>query len=152
MSSRGINFLDQWIANNVPETTKADVISVHELTRKLIADARCVGIRREEIYEEVQSLYRAILDAIVPLRCGGARIGLAGPSETRNIILPLRRPRGSLPYDHEISICREHARQETADRIGALGRLHDLPAPCAPRCLCASRPPLVKTMAACIGT
>ncbi|MHC2793233.1 hypothetical protein ACVINZ_002245 [Mesorhizobium jarvisii] len=40
MSSRGINFLDQWLANNVPETTKADVISVDELTNKLIADAK----------------------------------------------------------------------------------------------------------------
>ena len=35
MSTRGINFLDQWTANNVSETTKADVISVDELTHKL---------------------------------------------------------------------------------------------------------------------
>lgn len=65
MSTRGINFLDQWIASNVPETTKADVISVDELTHKLIADAKCLGIKRGEIDEEVDSLYRTILDAIV---------------------------------------------------------------------------------------
>ena len=65
MSSRGINFLDQWLANNVPETTKADVISVDELTNKLIADAKALGIKRAEIDEEVDSLYRTILDAIV---------------------------------------------------------------------------------------
>ena len=65
MSSRGINFLDQWLANNVPETTKADVISVDELTHKLIADAKALGIKRAEIDEEVDSLYRTILDAIV---------------------------------------------------------------------------------------
>jgi len=65
MSTRGINFLDQWIANNVPESTKADVISVDELTHKLFADAKSVGIKREEIDEEVDSLYRTILDAIV---------------------------------------------------------------------------------------
>ncbi|BCH12124.1 hypothetical protein MesoLj131c_63820 [Mesorhizobium sp. 131-3-5] len=65
MSTRGINFLDQWIANNVPETTKADVISVDELTHKLIADAKALGIKRGEIDEEVDSLYRTILDAIV---------------------------------------------------------------------------------------
>ncbi|SDA91592.1 DUF768 domain-containing protein [Mesorhizobium qingshengii] len=65
MSTRGINFLDQWLANNVPETTKADVISVDELTHKLIADAKALGIKRGEIDEEVDSLYRAILDAIV---------------------------------------------------------------------------------------
>ncbi|BCG83103.1 DUF768 domain-containing protein [Mesorhizobium sp. 113-3-3] len=65
MSTRGINFLDQWLANNVPETTKADVISVDELTHKLIADAKALGIKRSEIDEEVHSLYRTILDAIV---------------------------------------------------------------------------------------
>ncbi|QKC85256.1 DUF768 domain-containing protein [Mesorhizobium sp. NZP2077] len=65
MSTRGINFLDQWLANNVPDTTKADVISVDELTHKLIADAKALGIKRGEIDEEVDSLYRKILDAIV---------------------------------------------------------------------------------------
>jgi len=65
MSARGINFLDRWLANNVPETTKADVISVDELTHKLIADAKALGIKRLEIDEEVDSLYRTILDAIV---------------------------------------------------------------------------------------
>ncbi|MGX5830202.1 DUF768 domain-containing protein [Mesorhizobium sp. 43Arga] len=62
---RGINFLDHWIAKNVPETAKADVISVDELTHKLIADAKVLGIKRGEIDEEVDSLYRTILDAIV---------------------------------------------------------------------------------------
>ncbi|WP_044550038.1 DUF768 domain-containing protein [Mesorhizobium japonicum] len=65
MSTRGINFLEQWLANNVPETTKADVISVDELTNKLIADAKAIGVKRSEIDEEVDSLYRTILDAIV---------------------------------------------------------------------------------------
>jgi hypothetical protein len=65
MSTRGINFLDQWIANNVPETAKADVISVDELTNQLLNDAGAVGIKRIEIDEEVDSLYRMILDAIV---------------------------------------------------------------------------------------
>lgn len=65
MSTRGINFLDRWLANNVPETTKDDVISVDELTHKLIADAKALGIKRGEIDEEVDSLYRTILDAIV---------------------------------------------------------------------------------------
>ncbi|WP_322414352.1 DUF768 domain-containing protein [Mesorhizobium huakuii] len=65
MSTRGINFLDRWLDNNVPETTKADVTSVDELTHKLIADAKALGIKRPEIDEEVYSLYRTILDAIV---------------------------------------------------------------------------------------
>ncbi|BAV47485.1 hypothetical protein MesoLj113a_18390 [Mesorhizobium sp. 113-1-2] len=57
--------MEQWLANNVPETTKADVISVDELTHKLIADAKPIGVKRSEIDEEVHSLYRTILDAIV---------------------------------------------------------------------------------------
>jgi hypothetical protein len=65
MSTREINFLDHWLRNNAPKTTKVDVISVDELTHKLIADAKSVGIKREEIDEEVGSLYRTILDAIV---------------------------------------------------------------------------------------
>jgi hypothetical protein len=44
--------------------TKADVISADELTHKL-ADAKALGIKREEIDEEVDSFYRTILDAIV---------------------------------------------------------------------------------------
>ncbi|MBZ9698687.1 MULTISPECIES: hypothetical protein [unclassified Mesorhizobium] len=64
MSTRGINFLDQWIANNVPETAKPDVVSVDELTHKLIADAKAIGIKRGEIDEELDSLYRTILGAI----------------------------------------------------------------------------------------
>ena len=70
MSTRGINFLDRWLANNVPETTKADVISVDEFTHKLIADAKSIGIKRDEIDEEVDSLYRTILDAIVHYESG----------------------------------------------------------------------------------
>lgn len=65
MSERGINFLHRWMTNNVPETARADVIAVDELTHKLIADARSLGIKREEIDEEVDSLYRTILAAIV---------------------------------------------------------------------------------------
>ncbi|BCG88302.1 hypothetical protein MesoLj113c_44120 [Mesorhizobium sp. 113-3-9] len=65
MSTCGIDFLDRWLANNVPETPRADVISVDELTHKLTADAKSIGITRGEIDEEVDSLYHTILDAIV---------------------------------------------------------------------------------------
>lgn len=65
MSTRGTDFLDQWIRNEVPETVGADVISVAELTRKLFADARALGISEKEIEEDTGSVYEAILDAIV---------------------------------------------------------------------------------------
>ncbi|MER8912991.1 hypothetical protein NKI32_04040 [Mesorhizobium sp. M0761] len=65
MSTRGINFLDRWIGNNLPETAKADTVSISEYTHKLYADAKALGIRREEIDEEVDSLYRTLVDAVV---------------------------------------------------------------------------------------
>ncbi|MBZ9810967.1 MULTISPECIES: DUF768 domain-containing protein [unclassified Mesorhizobium] len=70
MTTRGINFLDRWIANNIPETTKSGAISVHELTHQLFADAKSLGIKRDEIDEEVDSLYRTIFDAIVHYDAG----------------------------------------------------------------------------------
>ncbi|TRC98346.1 DUF768 domain-containing protein [Mesorhizobium sp. WSM4303] len=70
MSTRGINFLGKWIVNKFPETATADVVSVDELTRKLIADAKAVGISRTETDEEVPSLYRVLVDAIVHLDPG----------------------------------------------------------------------------------
>lgn len=65
MSTRGTDFLDKWISNNVPKTAGADVISVAELTQKLFADAKAVGISSNEIEEDTGSVYEAILDAIV---------------------------------------------------------------------------------------
>ena len=65
MTTRGINFLDRWIASNVPETAEADAFSMSELTHKLYADAKALGIKWEEIDEEVDSLYRTLVDAVV---------------------------------------------------------------------------------------
>jgi hypothetical protein len=65
MSTRGTDFVDQWIRSKVPETVGADVISVAELTQKLFVDARAAGIDSTEIEEDVGSVYQAILDAIV---------------------------------------------------------------------------------------
>ena len=65
MSTRGVNFVHKWISNNVPETVGADVISVAELTQKLFADAKALGISNTEIEEDTGSVYEAILEAIV---------------------------------------------------------------------------------------
>jgi hypothetical protein len=53
------------ISNNVPKTNGADIISVADLTEKLFADAKAVGISSAEIEEDTGSVYEAILDAIV---------------------------------------------------------------------------------------
>jgi hypothetical protein len=65
MSTRGTNFLHQWISNNVPDVVGSEVISVSELTRKLFVDAKAVGIGSAEIEEDTVSVYNTILDAIV---------------------------------------------------------------------------------------
>ncbi|WP_322414075.1 DUF768 domain-containing protein [Mesorhizobium huakuii] len=70
MSTRGINFLHQWIQNNVPETAKSDTVSISEITHKLFSDAKALSIKREEIDEEVDSLYRTLFDWIVHFEPG----------------------------------------------------------------------------------
>ena len=70
MSTRGTDFLYKWISAYVPETVGADIISVAELTQKLFADARAIGVSSVEIEEETGSVYEAILDAIVHHNAG----------------------------------------------------------------------------------
>ena len=65
MSARGIIFLAKWIANKVPETMGSDIISVSELTEKLFADAKKVGISSNEIEEDTGSAYENIHCAII---------------------------------------------------------------------------------------
>ncbi|RAZ90177.1 hypothetical protein DPM33_15220 [Mesorhizobium hawassense] len=65
MSTRGTDFLYKWIGANVPETVGADIISVAELTQKLFADAKAIGISSTDIEEDTGSVYEVILDAIV---------------------------------------------------------------------------------------
>ena len=65
MSTRGTNFLHKWISSNVSATVGADIISVAELTQKLFADAKAIGIGSTEIEEETVSIYNSIQDAIV---------------------------------------------------------------------------------------
>ncbi len=80
MSTRGTDFLDKWFLANVPNTVGADVISVAELTQKLFADAKALGIGSVEIEEDVGSAieedigsaYEAILDAGTRA-CGAAK-------------------------------------------------------------------------------
>jgi hypothetical protein len=71
MSKRGGTFLRQWLGNNVPDTAQTDAALVDELTHKLIADAKSLGIRRAEIDEEVDDLHQTIHDAILRLGPGG---------------------------------------------------------------------------------
>jgi hypothetical protein len=71
MSTRATNFLHQWLANTVPDAVGTDVISVAELTQKLFADAKSLGISSTEIEEDTGSAYEAIFDAVVHHDAGG---------------------------------------------------------------------------------
>ncbi|PBB89586.1 hypothetical protein CK215_26450 [Mesorhizobium sp. WSM3864] len=65
MSTRGTNFLHQWLANNQAGMMSADVLSIAELIQELLADAKSLGISSTELEEDTGSIYQAILDAIV---------------------------------------------------------------------------------------
>ena len=65
MSTRGVNFLDKWLSDNLDGIIGHDIISVAEAIEQLFADAKAVGISSTEIEEETGSVYEAVLDAIV---------------------------------------------------------------------------------------
>ena len=66
MPIRGREFLEQWLADNVPDLVGSDVISAGTATDKLFADAEKQGIEGAEIVEETGtgSVYETILDAV----------------------------------------------------------------------------------------
>jgi hypothetical protein len=65
MSTRGTNFLHEWLRDNLATISGADVISVAEAIQKMFRDAKRLGIGSEEIEEETGSVYQTVLDAIV---------------------------------------------------------------------------------------
>jgi len=65
MSTRGVNFLDQWLSDNLAGIIGHDIISVAEAIEKLFADAKAIGISSTEIEEDTGSVYETVLDAIV---------------------------------------------------------------------------------------
>jgi hypothetical protein len=66
MSTRGREFLERWLTDNVPDVG-ADITSTGKATDKLFADAQRQGIEGAEIVEETGtgSVYETILDAVV---------------------------------------------------------------------------------------
>lgn len=51
-SPRRSFFLRQWLSDNVPTTSASGVLPVAELTDRLFADAKALGIRSTEIEED----------------------------------------------------------------------------------------------------
>jgi len=64
MSSRGINFLDKWMADHLPNAMTDDPAAINDLVDQAMEAAHRQGIEVAEIYEEVGSVYEVIFEAM----------------------------------------------------------------------------------------
>ncbi|QKD03492.1 DUF768 domain-containing protein [Mesorhizobium loti] len=64
MSARGINFLDNWMAEQLPETATGDPVVISDLADKAMKAADKAGILTTEISEEVPSVFEVIAEAM----------------------------------------------------------------------------------------
>ncbi|TPJ82303.1 DUF768 domain-containing protein [Mesorhizobium sp. B2-6-2] len=64
MSTRGINFVDNWMAENLPEKMTDNPIVVSDLADELMKAAEREGIPANEINEEIDSVFELIFDAM----------------------------------------------------------------------------------------
>ncbi|QPC93014.1 DUF768 domain-containing protein [Mesorhizobium sp. INR15] len=65
MSTRGTDFLHEWLGENLPTMTGPDIISVADAIQRMTRAAKLRGIGMEEIEEETGSVYETVLDAIM---------------------------------------------------------------------------------------
>ena len=64
MSTRGINFLDKWMAEHLHETATDDPILISDLADRAMKAADEAGIATSEISEEVPSVFEVIAEAL----------------------------------------------------------------------------------------
>lgn len=64
MSTRGINFLDKWMADHLPNVVTDDPIAISDLADQAMKAAYKQGITCAEISEEVGSVFEMIFDAM----------------------------------------------------------------------------------------
>ncbi|MER8657362.1 hypothetical protein [Mesorhizobium sp. M0847] len=64
MSTRGINFLDRWMAEHLPNAMTDDPGAVSDLADEMMKSAEREGIGADEINEEVGSVYDVIFEAM----------------------------------------------------------------------------------------
>lgn len=64
MSTRGINFLDKWMAEQLTENATDDPIVISDLADKVMRAADKAGIATNEISEEVPSVFEVIAEAL----------------------------------------------------------------------------------------
>lgn len=63
MSTRGVNFLDRWMAENLPEAMIDDPVAISDLADSAMKAADKAGIATEEVSEEVPSVFEVIAEA-----------------------------------------------------------------------------------------
>ena len=64
MSARGINFLDKWMAEHLPNAFTDDPAAIADLADQAMTAADKEGIAADEISEEVGSVFEVILEAM----------------------------------------------------------------------------------------
>lgn len=70
MSKRGVDFLDKWMAEHLPNAFTDDPAAITDLADQAIKAAEKEGISLDEISEEVGSVFDVIFDAMQH-RAGG---------------------------------------------------------------------------------
>ncbi|MER8447338.1 hypothetical protein NKH52_29615 [Mesorhizobium sp. M1066] len=64
MSTRGINFLDRWMAEHPPYAMTDDPVAVSDLADEMMKSAEGEGIGADEINEEVDRVFEVIFEVM----------------------------------------------------------------------------------------
>ncbi|RUW14579.1 DUF768 domain-containing protein [Mesorhizobium sp. M1A.F.Ca.IN.020.06.1.1] len=64
MTTRGINFLDRWMADHLPNAITDDSMAIVYLVEEALKAAEREGISPDEISEEVGTVFEVILEAM----------------------------------------------------------------------------------------
>ncbi|WP_245460597.1 MULTISPECIES: hypothetical protein [unclassified Mesorhizobium] len=64
MSARALKFLNRWMAEHLPNVSTEDPGAIADLVVELLATAGRQGIAPQEIYEEVDSVFPLLKEAM----------------------------------------------------------------------------------------
>jgi len=64
MSTRGIDFLDQWMTEHLPDSASEDAVFISDLADQAMKAAAQAGIEPAEIAEETGSVFEVIFEAM----------------------------------------------------------------------------------------
>ncbi|TGS65553.1 DUF768 domain-containing protein [Mesorhizobium sp. M3A.F.Ca.ET.201.01.1.1] len=64
MSARALDFLDRWMAEHLPNAMTDDPAAIDDLVDQLMSSARREGVAPKEIYEEVDSVFEIVFEAM----------------------------------------------------------------------------------------